>query len=546
MVLDVLVVGGGPTGLAAALALSRLGVSVRVIDKRTAPEIGQRGGGIQPRTIEYHHILGTLPNFLDRARDTLPMYVYGPDGRTPVRVSEVMPIRKPSPDIPWPNCLLLWQSSHEEILRDHLLKHGVKVEWGTELTSFEQNEDVVTSQVSDITAGIEVITSQFLIGAEGSRSIVRKGLELSFLGEATVERVLAGHIEIKNLSRDKMHAWGTPQKLFIFLVPHLDPKGLETSFAITGLGASVDGNKFTGDRDQFVSDFQELTGRTDIEIGKVYWTSLFSPHIRMVDRFSRGRCFLAGDAAHVHSPTGAQGLNSGFQDSINLAWKLAAVIKGDAPHSLLETYSDERLSVIGAMLNKIKVIHKATFKDNVQDQSSGAWRNGEELFMLGINYRASLLVLDTIHQTANLSSFDPYHGGQLLYAGDRAPEAPGLVYPSGQETSLFEIFSYSHHTLLIFVDKIGKATTVANWAAGSKHIRPVIVLPQGSSPSEPPAGALAAEDREGHAYKTYLSDEAVDKIVMVAVRPDLHIGAMVREIDDLKIYFRRLLVGLNA
>ncbi|KAH8831506.1 monooxygenase [Flagelloscypha sp. PMI_526] len=543
MVLAVLVVGAGPAGLAAALALSKLGVSVRVIDKREAPEVGQRGAGVQPRTLEYHHILGSLPDFLQRAVNLLPMIVYGPDGRTPAHVKEIMPAKEPTPGTPWPNCMILWQSSHEEILRDHLLQQGVAVEWGTELTSFEQNQDTVVSQVSNVKSGIETVPSQYLVAADGSRSAVRKRLELSFLGESTIEKAIAGHIEVKNLPRDKWHAWGTPQTQMIFLAPNSDPKGLETSFGMVGISAAVD-KPFTGSRDQFVAAFQEVSGRTDIEFGKLYSSSLFSPNIRMVGQFSQGRCFLAGDAAHVHSPSGGQGLNSGIQDSINLSWKLAAVIKGEAPCSLLDTYSDERLPVIAAMLNKTTLLHKATFKDDVRDEKSAAWRRGDELLMLGINYRSSALALDTVHAAKTRLSTDPYHGGTTLCAGDRAPQAPGLVDVTGKVTSLFEIFGYGHHTLLIFAQSIKEATAVVSWASISKSIKPVVVLPQGSNGLMEHVGVLVVEDREGHAYRTYFSDVKEEKTVLVPVRPDLHIGAMVRELDDLKLYFGKLLAGL--
>ncbi|KAH8836116.1 FAD binding domain-containing protein [Flagelloscypha sp. PMI_526] len=534
----VLIAGGGPTGLVAALALCKLRVPVRIIDKRTTLVDHPKGAGIHPRTLELHHILGTLPDILQRARHVPLKCFYGPDGRTPALLKATAEIRDPTPDIPWPNGLFLWQSAQEEILRNHLKQHGVEVEWGTELKSFKDSQDQVSVQLESP----KQASCQYLIGAEGAHSIVRKTLGLSFLGEATKERLVVGSVQVKNLLQ-RWHIWGSPQKQLVSLAYNPDPKAQPNSFSLTIVGTEID-ERFTGSRDDIVSAFTELSGRSDIEFGEYAWTSMFLPHVRMVDRFSKGRCFVVGDSAHVHTPAGGQGLNSGFQDAMNIAWKLAAVIKTEASPSLLETYTTERLPVIAAMLDKTKLILNATLKDDVRDEKSIAWRRDGELTMLGINYRGSNIIVDTVHPADVQAAVNPYRGGESLCAGDRAPQAPGVVDRNGGGTSLFDIFEYGQHTLLIFSDSItDEVTSLVSWASTRGTVKAVIILPKDSAAFEDVDGALVLQDSDGHASRAYFGGEGVEGMTVVAVRPDMYIGAMVKKVDEVKDYFGKIFLG---
>lgn len=301
--------------------------------------------------------------------------------------------------------------------------------------------------------------------------------------------------------------------------------------------------RFSGCRNDIISAFIELSGRPDIEFGELAWTSVFQPHARMVDRFSKGRCFVVGDSAHVHPPSGGQGLNSGFQDAMNLAWKLAAVIKSEASASLLETYTAERLPVIAEMLNKTQLILKATFKDDVTDAKSIAWRRDGELKMLGINYRGSTIVVDTLHTAEVQTAVNPYRGGESLCAGDRAPQAPCLVDRNGGVVSLFGIFGYSHHTLLIFSDVItDELKEFVAWTSTRYTVKPVIILSKNTGTIEDECDALVLRDRDGHANAAYFSEEGYADMALVAVRPDMYIGAMVGKVDEVKGYFGKILL----
>jgi len=190
-----------------------------------------------------------------------------------------------------------------------------------------------------------------------------------------------------------------------------------------------------------------------VEILELVWISEFRPNIRMVDKFGKGRVFVAGDAAHVHSPTGGQGLSSGVQDAFNLAWKITLVSKGITPSSLLDTYTTERLPVIANMLNITTGILDKTFGPNRQSIES-AMERGRLLYMLGVNYRTSPIAVDEFAAAAGIAPVPPYtlDKSDELVAGDRAPDAPGLVegIESATVTLFGDVFGPTHHTVLVF------------------------------------------------------------------------------------------------
>ncbi|SJL13702.1 uncharacterized protein ARMOST_17150 [Armillaria ostoyae] len=539
---SVLIVGAGPSGLSLALALLQNGVSVRVIDKASTYHIGQKGAGIQPRILELQKFLGVLPDIQKNGGFAPPMIHYLPGGET--KTVEVIAHMENTPDRPCINPIVIGQDVHEEILRGHLAKYGVEVELGTELVSFEQFHDRVVSCVVKTRDGKrfeESIESQWIIGADGAHGIVRKTLGLTFLGETREgDHFVVGDICIKKplLDRDLWHLWGEAATKSVTL------RSFETrdtdKYNIFCMGRDLDAEKMGSGREEFIRAFYEITGRTDIEFGDVIWLSNFQPNVRMVNSYGSGRAFLAGDSAHVHSPTGGQGLNSGIQDAVNLAWKLALVQKGLAPRDLLESYSRERIPVIAAMLNKTSEILIKTFSDGGIGQTLAGWNRGYELRQFGVNYRTSPIVIDETPVEGD-EAVDPYRSGNdgTIRGGDRAPDAPGLIFVNDptHKTSLFEIFGTSYHTVLVFSgDYAAVLDTLKSYPAGI--IKSVVILPQ------KPTGVISADyvlvDGDGYAYKHYNMAEKLTKIVLV--RPDGIIGGLVCSVDGLKQYFRGILV----
>ncbi|KAK0188577.1 FAD binding domain-containing protein [Armillaria mellea] len=538
---SVLIVGAGPSGLSLALALLQNGVSVRVIDKASTYHIGQRGAGIQSRILELQKFLGILPDIQKKGNFALPMIHHLPGGET--KTVEVMAYMENTPDRPYINPIIIGQDIHEEILRGHLTKYGVEVELGTELVSFEQSPDRVVSCVVKTRDGDrfeESIESQWIIGAEGAHSVVRKTLGLTFLGETREgDHFVVGDIHVKSPSLDRglWHLWGEAATKSVTLGRF--ETGDTDKYNFFCMGRDLDAEKMGSSREEFIKAFYEITGRTDIEFGDVIWLSSFQPNVRMVNSYGSGRAFLAGDSAHVHSPTGGQGLNSGIQDAVNLAWKLALVQKDLAPRSLLDSYSQERIPVIAAMLNKTSEILTKTFTDGGTGQTLVGWNRGYELRQFGVNYRNSSIVVDETPVEGD-ETVDPYRSGNdgTIRGGDRAPDAPGLVFVNDRthKTSLFEIFGSSYHTVLVFSgDHTAVLDTLKYYPAGI--IKSAVILPQATT------SIISADyivvDGDGYAYKHYNMVGKLTKIVVV--RPDGMIGGLVRDVYGLKQYFNGIL-----
>ncbi|SJL13734.1 uncharacterized protein ARMOST_17182 [Armillaria ostoyae] len=538
---SVLIAGAGPSGLALALALRQNGMSVRVIDKGETYRIGQKGCGIQPRILELYKFMGVLPDIQRKGRPVFPFIHFLPNGET--KTINMVSKGEPAPDKPYNDPILLGQDRHEEVLREHLAKYGCEVELGTELVSFEQSADRVVSRVLKTRDGQtveETIESRWLIGSEGARSVVRKTLGLTFLGETREsDNIVVGDIKIIKPQLDEFfYHYGYMTTKSVIIRPSEDPTANKYQFIV--MGHQLDATAVTSGRDAFIKEFYAISGRTDIEFGELVWISNFrgvfsrrEPNIRMVDKYGSGRAFVAGDAAHVHSPAGGQGLNSGIQDSINLAWKLALVDRGLAAPTLLDTYTQERIPVIAAMLDKTTELHNKTFAGGAA--SSEGWRRGPELYQFGVNYRGSPIVID---EEGTPESVDPYRSGEggALHAGDRAPDAPGLVSSQGEKTCLFDIFRTSYHTVLIFpgadLEVKGILDVLKAYPAGT--VKSVVILQQNAAPAVDGSPAdFVLTDGEGYARKHYNDRDGI-----VVVRPDGIIGALVGGVDGLKRYFK--------
>ncbi|KAI4518154.1 hypothetical protein K525DRAFT_363291 [Schizophyllum commune Loenen D] len=547
----VLLVGAGPTGLTLALALLKNGVSVRIIDKLKEPRIGQKGTGImnlQPRTQEVLNALGVLD---DVYKNSMSVHskrrrIYEMPGA--VKVAKEVPLAPempPTPDRPWPMVRGMGQDRFEALLSKHLEALGCKVERGTELRSFTQDADLVHVELTKPDGSVQRADFEFMVGADGGHSVVRKGLGLSFLGETREEQAMVvGDIEVK---KGITSMSSTPLAKAPGRCPTRSPSAREVG--LPGLFILMAGNSTASDkpldtREGFIEHFYRSTGRTDIEFGELKCASWWRPNIRMVDKFGEGRVFVAGDAAHTHSPTGGQGMNSSVQDGFNLAWKLALVHKKLAPPSLLSTYSAERLPVIAAMLQETTELLNKTFQSfgNGAKQYVGyaqdAWNRDSELYMFGVNYRGSSIVLDerSPEKDAIPSAYGSGEGG--LRAGDRAPSAPVRCAALPEVQKLFDVFSCERHTILVFAgdQQAAQGVVEATKALPGGVAEMFVVASQGSKLAVPDVKVL--EDFEGHAHSAY---EVSQKPTIVIVRPDGAIGAIVLEAAGIGRYFGRIL-----
>ncbi|MGC4093158.1 MAG: FAD-dependent monooxygenase [Polyangiaceae bacterium] len=417
----ILIVGAGPTGLTLGCDLARRGVACRVVDKAPRLFVGSRGKGLQPRTLEVFDDLGVLPAVLAAGAPFPPFRLYaGAQLVWERRLEELMPGGMPQPSSRTPHSKpwLIPQSRTDAILCERFLALGGRVDWGTELVNFVQDEAGVTAKL--VRDGVEeTLRARYLVGADGGRSSVRKHSGVSFAGDTfETERTLIGDVSVSGLDGVACHMFtcaGDPAERFSLW--NL-PGGDVCQFVATVSAEHAPELSLAAVRRLF----EERSGRSDIALQALHWISLYKVNVRMVDRFRIGRVLLAGDAAHVHSSAGGQGLNTSVQDAYNLGWKLSAVV-GGASDGLLDTYDEERAPVAARTLGVTSALHQRGFR--ASDSAAPA------IHQLDISYRGSSLALD-----------DRANPGKLR-AGDRAPDA--LL---GDGTRLFDAFRGPHFTLL--------------------------------------------------------------------------------------------------
>lgn len=329
---QVLVAGAGPTGLTLACELLRRGVPARVIDKAAGPATTSRALVVHSRSLELLEGIGASPELVKRGNRLHDANIYA-DGQRVVRASfdEL--------DSPYPYVLGVSQVETEAVLRERLAVFGGKVEWGVELAAVAQDDKRVLASISSATGAAEMVRVPWLIGCDGAHSAVRKAVGLPFEGDAYEERFLLADVKIE---------WGLPlDEVHAFL--HAD--GPTVVIAMPGGRVRVIGTvgpETPGEGPPTLDEVQLLMDKRNCAGARIHdpvWTSRFRIHHRLVPEYRRGRVFLAGDAAHIHSPLGGQGMNTGMQDAVNLGWKLALVAQGKAQPGLLDTYQAERRAV---------------------------------------------------------------------------------------------------------------------------------------------------------------------------------------------------------
>ncbi|WP_460939328.1 FAD-dependent monooxygenase [Spirosoma humi] len=500
---QVLIVGAGLTGLTLACDLLRRGVPFRIIDKSPVYFPGSRGKGLTPRSLEVFDDLGLIDQLMPYGYSHPIAREY--DGPTLLKEDDLHEGLTTTPNIPY---LPLWipQFQIEAILRQQLAKGGKSVELATELTNIEQNDGWVTATVLKDQES-RPITCLYLVAADGGRSFVRKFLHVGFEGETREAiRILVGDVHTDALDHEHTHMWKHHPDGFLALTPFAQ----SDIFQMTAQVAPD--FEATPTLELFQQILQKRTGMA-IELYAPTWLSSFKVNIRMVDRTIIGRVLLGGDAAHVHSPTGGQGMNTGLQDAYNLGWKLDLVLRGANP-SLLESYQEERLPVAAAVLQ---------LSTKLLDKFQGLQRalpGDTERFQLSLNYRHSRLS----QQATSLPI--------PVQAGDRAPDAP-LQDGKGNPIRLYDLFRGPHWTLLVNGDIVtDELTRLPDRYSDIKLVRIVQ-----SASCQPAEGFV---DAEGYFSLAYGKQPGL----MYLVRPDGYLGFIgeATQSQALLAYVDRLLV----
>jgi 3-(3-hydroxy-phenyl)propionate hydroxylase len=424
----VLIVGAGPTGLAAAMSLARAHIPVRLIDKAMAPNPYSRAIGIQARTLE----------LLEQHRLIEPFLELGHRARIANLFSNGMRLAQLDFDplhTRYPYLLFLDQSVTERLLTEHLATFGVTVERGVELTMFTQGSASIQATLRRADGHTETMRPSYLIAADGAHSAIRHRLGLSFAGKTFEQTFLLADLHAEtDWPDDEFHIFASGEGLMaLFPMGHgrhrliadhaVEPAAVESP---TTTPAVLGEPSLTHVAPPSLAQCKALIARRvrqRVDVSELAWSSYFHLNSRMVDRLRVGRIFLVGDAAHVHSPAGAQGMNTGIQEAFNLGWKLARVLKSAAPDRLLDTYHLERHPIERDVLRQTGFITQMAEADHgplklLRERvmpvlaALGPLRDAARLTIseLSIQYRHSPLTLERV-----------LDGGPR--AGERAPDA---------------------------------------------------------------------------------------------------------------------------
>ncbi|MGW7609001.1 FAD-dependent monooxygenase [Streptomyces sp. NPDC054766] len=516
---DVVVAGAGPVGLTAAAELRRRGVRCRIVDRLPARLPYAKAVGIQPRTLEIWDHMGLARTALEAA---VPMYgqLAYVNGVEQARIDLVLP-----PEVPY-GFAALPQYETERVLDGFLTRFGTGIERGTELVSFTQDDDGVTVALRSASGAEEELRARYLVGCDGAHSTVRKQLGLTFEGSAFPEEYMLGDVEVdwdlpsgygvRAMHRD---ADGEVDDLLVciplpgrgrYRMSMMVPPELSAAGRRDGPAEPADGvvHGLESGHAPALSDIQAVLDRLSPQpttASSLRWSSVFRISHRIVDRYGEGRVFVAGDAAHIHPPTGAQGMNTGIQDAWNLAWKLALAVGGGTHRDLAASYDAERRPVGEEVVER--TVRHATQGVQADRTDPGTMMLREAQLLVG--YRGSPLV-------------DPVSGKPGLQPGDRAPDCGGLsAHIAAFPLRLYDLLRDRGHVLLLYGDG-ERGTRLADAAGGISggRVDTCVIRPAGTSTET--SGPPAYVDTLGEFARLY---EVSDKVTAFLVRPDGYIGA---------------------
>lgn len=339
---DIVIAGAGPTGLMLACQLSRFGIRALVLDKKSGPTTESRALAVQARSMEIYEQMGLSDEVEKDGRPSGGISLFK-KGKKKASVF----LRTMGQYIsPFPYIMIYEQSKNETLLCKHLQSYGNEVQWNTEIKNLEEKDGHHLLQTVEKSGAQQSYSCNFLIACDGARSIVRDLSGMSFTG-GTYENIFYvadTHARCAALSSDMLSLFIT-KKTFTLLFPLPG----DDSFRLLGILPKEYYHHDTIQFDALINHVKESI-QVPVEFYDTNWYSTYKLHDKKVAHFNKGNIFFAGDAAHIHSPVGGQGMNTGLQDAYNLAWKLALVAKGKAGNALLDTYHEERNPVAERLL----------------------------------------------------------------------------------------------------------------------------------------------------------------------------------------------------
>jgi 2-polyprenyl-6-methoxyphenol hydroxylase-like FAD-dependent oxidoreductase len=516
MGLELLIVGAGPAGLTLACQCLQLGIRLRIIDKNPGPSTTSKAIGLQYRVSEVLATMGIVNRFIERGGSPTPVNIYHGD-RKLVTFHFDLPPGQTGRDAFTPRPILIPQSETEALLGELLVERGGRIEWGKEFVEFSQVETQVVSVIQNIDGSIEKVSSRWLVSCEGAHSAIRKQAGFSFEGKSYPLAFALADVEADwNLNHNENHVWMHKDGSFAALPLPAKSNMWRLFFEVSDKAIT---NELT------LSAIKDLlinrSGLERVNLTNPTWISEFKINCRMVNHFRNGRVFIAGDAAHIHSPTGGQGITTGVQDATNLAWKLGCVLRG-APDSLLDTYEQERLPKAREVLNETDRTTKIFFAPQI-------WMRILRDFLILPVLRMKFLQrrmfgkLSQLHVSYRNSRLSRNEFNRKLWqkmprkAGDRTPDLAFRFLHSNELTTLFDLLSDVRPITLIlnFERKVDPLVDTLR----RRDLRFYFVLPQQYT-GNVPQNELMLHDVHGDFETLYgLRDDT-----LWVIRPDGHVG----------------------
>ncbi|GJD66825.1 FAD-dependent monooxygenase [Methylobacterium frigidaeris] len=510
---EVLVVGAGPVGLTLACELARHGVRPRIIDHAPQPSAYCRAIGVTPRTLEVWDDMGIGREMIDAG-----LWLTGL--RSIINGQRMDDATQPDMGLPYAS-LGLPQYETERILTRHLTRFGIVIERGAALTALSQDTEGVSARVERAGEPAEDVRPRYVVGCDGAHSAVRRLLGISFEGAAYPWPFMLGDVRINwdvsyGMSvRALRLVEGGPPDMFI-AIPQPEPGRYRVSMLAAPHLVPASGTDHGIQAELTRPSLADLQAVADellpdhAPLSDLRWSSVYRIAMRLAAAYRQGRCFIAGDAAHIHPPTGGQGMNTGIQDAYNLAWKLALVLKGASPGELLDSYEGERRSVGADVIARTRKASEGYGREQggAPDRAADA--------QVSISYRRTDWVKD--------EAGEPDGVGPA--AGDRAPDVIGLVRQGlGFPVRLFDVLRGTEHVLVVHLNGACEGATVQDlfdWMQHQAyllraHLRVVVIARDVAGHAL--LGAELLEDR-GRAFAAAYGDRAMSYLV----RPDGHLG----------------------
>ncbi|QBD77516.1 hypothetical protein EPA93_16570 [Ktedonosporobacter rubrisoli] len=539
---DVLIVGAGPVGLTLACELLRRGVSCRLIEQLETPYTIVRAHALQPRTLELFDRMGLIEPVLRQGGEVPPWYLY--DGQKRVGELGFAPLKQE----PYPGMWFIQQPTVEHILHERLQELGGNIEYSHNLTQLQNSPNGITATVVAPDKTVE-LRARYLVGCDGGHSTTRHLLGIPFTGKTLPGLLLIAEVDMDwARSRNRAHIWLHPNGLFS--ATFIEEVG-KWQLVVAAPALSRE-QVPTASLDLFQQLFQQRTGDMHTRLSNPSWTSVFAINQRLARNYRQEQAFLAGDAAHVHSPAGGLGMNTGIQDAYNLAWKLALVIKDRAYPALLDTYEEERRPVGELLLQATEANTTVALSGNagmrfMRDHlllpltrlpalKRKATQRGAQL---DLNYRTSSLArsdelsnVKTAYSAAYLQNkLLQLVTPTLLQAGDRAPDGTCLQALDHNATSLFQEMRGTSWHLLLFAGRpgprpyiqglIGLAQQIeARLGAWSSEVLPLLIISSYQQLRAHNWPGKVLLDPEGRLHKRY----GAQGQALYLVRPDGYIG----------------------